>query len=70
VLQFDAPLPQETGIPGILQSATVGNTLEIAVCDFSDETVSAAKLLHPRALTVEDMGLEDIFVAMVGEGKE
>lgn len=67
VLQFDGTPPAVAGISGVLQSSAVGKTLEIAVRDFSEETVAAAQRLNPRTLTVEDMGLEDIFVAMVGE---
>jgi len=70
VCQFTAPPPAPPRLPGLLGTETVGKELLLTVRDYSEETLASVKTLHPVALQVEDLGLEDIFVAMVGKGKE
>lgn len=41
----------------------------VVVKDFSQQVIDAVKIMKPTDLRVEDMDLEDIFVAMVGESQ-
>ena len=70
VCQFTTPPPSPPPLPGLLGAETVGKELLLTVRDYSEDTLSAVKSLHPSSLQVEDLGLEDIFVAMVGQLKE
>ena len=69
VCQFDGVPPRSDGIYGLLQAETMGKELVLAVRNYSDETIAAVKALKPRTMTVEDMSLEEIFIALVG-GKD
>ena len=69
VCRFDDTPPAAAGIHGLLHAETVGKELVLTVCNFSDDTLAAVKALSPRTLTVEDMSLEEIFIAMVGGGR-
>ncbi len=70
VCRFTAPPPAPPRLPGLLGAETVGKELLLTVRDYNEDTLTAVKSLNPAALQVEDLGLEDIFVAMVGQGKE
>lgn len=70
VLTFDnIPGPFNT-IPGLLSVENGGRQAAITVRDFSDETLAKARQLDPSNVTVQDMNLEDIFVALVGRAEE
>ena len=44
-----------------------GRQSAVVVKDFSEKTLEAARLLKPVDIRVDELGLEDIFCAMVGE---
>ncbi len=69
VCGFTAPPPKPPRLRGLLDAETVGKELLLTVRDFSEETLAAARALNPASLQVEDLCLEDIFVALVGKGK-
>ncbi|MDO8586030.1 MAG: ABC transporter ATP-binding protein [Armatimonadota bacterium] len=69
VLGFDTP-PSAPRIPNMLSHEHSGRQLAITVRDYSEETLAAAKALGPKDLAVEDLSLEDIFVALVGKPEE
>ena len=56
-------------IPNVLTTEISGRQCAITVSGFSEETLSAAKALKPNDVTVDDLSLEDIFVAMVGSSE-
>lgn len=64
---FAGPPPSPAAVPGLLQAEADGRQLFLTVRDFGEETLAAARALGPAALAVEDLGLEDIFVALVGK---
>ena len=66
VLSFDIPPASFNSIPSVLTVETAGRQSAIAVSNFSDETLAAARALNPGDIDVQDLSLEDIFVAMVG----
>ena len=59
--------PPSIRVDGLLSTETAGRQLRLIVRDFSDGTLAEIKSYNPRSLDVEDMSLEDIFVALVGE---
>jgi ABC-2 type transport system ATP-binding protein len=67
VLTFDSTPPPADGIPNVLRLETSGRQSALVVSNFSEETIAAAKRLNPTALQVQDLSLEEIFVALVGE---
>ncbi|HOF86801.1 MAG TPA: ABC transporter ATP-binding protein [Armatimonadota bacterium] len=60
--------PPPPALPGLLHTEVEGKTLLCTVRDFGEATLAAARALHPATLAVEDLSLEDIFVALVGKG--
>ncbi|MBI2843514.1 MAG: ABC transporter ATP-binding protein [Armatimonadetes bacterium] len=70
VLNFDEPPASFSAIPNVLTVESSGRQSEITVKDFSPQAVAAAKSLGPTDIRVEDLGLEDIFVALVGKSEE
>lgn len=54
-------------VPGLLTSETAGREIRLTVRDFSESTLAAIKSYKPISAHVNDMSLEDIFVACVGE---
>ena len=59
--------PPAMHLDGLLHTETAGRQIKLTVNDFSDKTLAQAKGYNPRSVEVEDMSLEDIFVALVGE---
>jgi ABC-2 type transport system ATP-binding protein len=53
-------------IPNVLMIESSGRNAAVTVQGFSKATLEAASALKPTHLHVEDLSLEDIFVAMVG----
>ena len=66
LLGFDTPMPSFGGIPGLLNVEQSGRQAAIYVKGFSQETLETAKALKPADIDVQDLSLEDIFVALVG----
>jgi len=71
VLAFETP-PAELAraLPGVLQVEAAGRQAAVLVEGFGEATLAAARALKPAHLEVEDLGLEDIFVALVGRAEE
>lgn len=69
VLTF-AEQPAEIALPNTLLVEQKGRQTLVVVSDFNDATIAAAQALCPSNLTVGDLSLEDIFVAMVGQPEE
>ena len=69
VLTF-AEQPTEISLPNTLLVEQKGRQTLVVVSDFNDATIAAAQALCPSNLTVGDLSLEDIFVAMVGQPEE
>ena len=59
--------PPVVRLDGVLSSETAGRQVRVIVSDCSDAVLEEAKVCGPRSLEVEDLSLEDIFVALVGE---
>lgn len=57
-------------IPHILLQETTGRQPSLVVSHFSDATLAAVQGLGPTDVEVHDLGLEDIFVAMVGKPED
>ncbi len=71
VLAFETPpAGLEERIPHALSCAQSGRQITAVVDNYSDDTLAAVQALHPLQLAVEDMSLEDIFVALVGHPEE
>ena len=69
VLAFDTMPASFNSIPGILSVEIDGRQAAVTVKDYADKTLAAAKSLHPSDMHVDDLNLEDIFVAMVGRSE-
>lgn len=70
VMTFDTPPASLSTIPNTVATETAGRQSAITVKQFSDASVAAAKSLDPTDLRVDDLSLEDIFVALVGGREE
>jgi hypothetical protein len=70
VLTFEAQPDSMNSLPGILNIDKSGRQSALIVRDFTPKAIEAAKSLGPTDLTVEDLSLEDIFVAMVGKSED
>jgi ABC-2 type transport system ATP-binding protein len=67
VLTFDSILPPLDRLPNALTVETAGRQAAVVTSDFSDEVLAAVKRANPTAVRVQDLSLEEIFVALVGE---
>ncbi|MDO8683511.1 MAG: ABC transporter ATP-binding protein [Armatimonadota bacterium] len=70
ILSFDSSPPSFFSIPNMLNVETSGRQSAVIVKEFSEETLAAAKALGPVEMRVEDLNLEDIFVALVGKSED
>lgn len=70
VMTFEAPPASLSTIPDTIATETAGRQSAITVKQFSDASIAAAKSLNPTDLRVDDLSLEDIFVALVGGREE
>lgn len=68
VCRFTGEIPTKPDMPGLLASEAQGRELVLTVRDFDDETLARVHVLQPAEVDVEDMSLEDIFVALVEKG--
>lgn len=69
VLSFDKIPASFNAIPDVLLTEVSGRNVEVTVKGYGEKTLASAKSLNPTDITVEDLGLEDIFVAMVGRSE-
>lgn len=67
-LTFEDSVP-EVQIGGQIHSETLARQMVVTVRDFTDKTVDEVRRYNPKTVGVEDMSLEDIFVALVGDRK-
>lgn len=65
-LSFDTMPSTFSTIPGVLITEVDRRQAAVAVQGFGKSTLDAVKALHPKDIRVDDLGLEDIFVSMVG----
>lgn len=71
VMNFDVQPASFNSLGKVLSVETSGRQSAVVVGDFSDGCVETArKTLHATSVSVQDLGLEDIFVAMVGRPEE
>lgn len=66
VMTFDSPPKSFTAIPGLLKAEIIARQSTLTVRDYSESTFAAAMSLRPKHIQVDDLGLEDIFVRLVG----
>ena len=59
--------PPKLDLDGLLCTETAGRQTRLTVNGFSENTLVQLKRYNPRSVDVEDLPLEDIFVAFVGE---
>lgn len=69
VMTFDTPPESFPSMKNVLRLEKSGRQAVVTVSDFSDKTLAAAKSRNPLDIRVDDLGLEDIFVAMVGNSE-
>lgn len=60
-------VPPEIRLPNVIAQETVGRQVRLTVDDFCDSTLEPVRSLKPKSIEVEDLPLEDIFVALAGE---
>lgn len=65
-LTYDRPPASFSAIPGVLSVDKNGRQAAVTVRDFSEATVKMAGEIGASGVTVNDLSLEDIFVALVG----
>lgn len=68
VLAFPDTVPSPMNVDGLLSVETAGRQARLIVRNYSDETMAQVKRCQPQSIEIEDLSLEDIFVALVGEG--
>ncbi|MCC6485186.1 MAG: ABC transporter ATP-binding protein [Armatimonadetes bacterium] len=66
-LTYDSLPASFSSIPGILKVDRNRRQAAVTVRDFSEATVKTARELGASGVTVNDLSLEDIFVALVGQ---
>lgn len=68
VLTFEEAPPAEMRVESAVSTKTTGRQAFITVRDYSDDILGQLKRYRPQSVEVENLPLEDIFVALVGEG--
>ena len=66
----DIPDNLHSTLPHVLTCTQDGKQASFIVRDYSETTLAAVHALNPATLKVETLGLEDIFVALVGNAEE
>lgn len=66
VMTFDSLPESFSTIPGVLKVESMARQSAVTVRDYSESTFAAAMSLGPKHIQVDDLGLEDIFVRLVG----
>jgi ABC-2 type transport system ATP-binding protein len=67
VLTFPDAAPQRIALEGVLSTQVSGRQATVVVRNHSGEVMQAAHLVAPQ-VEVEDLPLEDVLVALLGEG--
>jgi len=67
ILSFPENAPQMK-IDGLVASELSGRQARLVVRNHSDLVMAQVKKYQPQSIEVEDLSLEDMFVALVGEG--
>jgi len=67
-LTFNDNIPPDIKLDGTINYKSIGRQAYITVREHSDQIIAQAKQYQPQTLQVEDLSLEDIFIALVGEG--
>ena len=75
VRRIDLTFPHVPGdlrhvLPNVLSCTQSGKQASFTVRDYAEATLAAVRALNPATLKVEMLGLEDIFVALVGNAEE
>ena len=66
VMTFEEDAPAGMDLAGALAVESVGRQSSAVVRGYSDDVLAQARRYRPRTLDVEDLSLEDVFVALVG----
>jgi len=66
VLTFPEPAATRFEVEGLLSVEAAGRQARLIVRRHSDETIAQVKRYQPQSITVEDLSLEDMFVALSG----
>ena len=69
VLSFDSMPSSFAGISDLVAVETAGRQAVVTTKSFSESTVAQAKAMHPSDIDVQDLSLEEIFVALVGRSE-
>ena len=69
-LHFDGIPPKVTGVPGLLQSVCMDNEVLVTVANYGADTAASFERLNPTAVTKLSIGIEEAFVAYLGERGE
>lgn len=67
VVSYEDNAPAKFNIPCMLYYEQSGRQSVITVSNFGDEILTAIQSSKPKDISVQDLSLEDIFVAMVGQ---
>lgn len=59
--------PPKLDLDGLIGIESAGRQTRLTVNSFSDKTLGQLKRYNPRSVEVQDLSLEDILVALVGE---
>ena len=68
-LSFDTMPGSFAGISDVVSVETAGRQAVVTTKSFSENTVAQAKAMHPSDIDVQDLSLEEIFVALVGRSE-
>jgi len=64
-LTFDDAVPDKISVEGILKEQKNGNTYEVVIYPWKEETRKELEALSPAHLEVESLSLEEIFISFV-----
>ena len=69
-LIFEDKIPEKIEIDGLLQMEKSGHELVLTLKEFQKERLETLRRYSPKSTEVIDLGLEDIFVSLVGKRSE
>ncbi len=67
-LTFNDNIPPDIKLDGTINYKSIGRQAYITIREHSDQIIAQTKQYQPQTIQVEDLSLEDIFIALVGEG--